>query len=171
MTHMDAYRAAVLDAKNRRNGEPVIANRSYAHATVIVEHLFEAARHKVQILTERLAPEVFDDEAVKAAATGFFERCPDGTLEILVENDIANHPFLAALAPFQQRITVTRVPEEVVGRYSYNFCLVDDDCYRFEQDRGSVEATIQFGNTVTAQQIQTAFNAIRGLSQPLPADR
>jgi hypothetical protein len=161
---MDDYRREVEQARADRNGDPVLANRSQAHAAVILENLFQAANHSVDILSHELLGPVYDEPAVLAATRSFLQK-EDTKLSILVEKDVDSaRPFLRALAEFPGKTEVTRVPDALSATYSYNFCVADEDCYRFEPNRCEYEATIQFGNAGTAGRIKRRFQEIKALA-------
>ena len=159
---MNEYKKAVEAALARRNGDPVIANRSVDHAAVVLECMFKAANRTVEIIANRLNPAVYDKPEVIAAAEALLS-AKNCTIDVLVESDVAaERQFVRVLtAKYPNKFSIVHVPAEVAEAYSYNFCVVDDDCYRFEADRKNCDATIQFGNTAIASKIHETFKLIK----------
>ncbi|MEA2909866.1 MAG: hypothetical protein QOJ15_1947 [Bradyrhizobium sp.] len=147
LLEMDSYRSHVEALATRADGELVL-NRSPAHASIVLEAVFNASSEIVEILTSKLAPEVYGEPELIEAAARFLDR-PKSSIAILSESEIdrATHPFLVALDArgFADRISIRCLPAASLKRYSFNFAVGDRRHFRFEQSRDSFEAFARFG--------------------------
>ncbi len=160
------YRAYVMGVAD--GTEPtVILNRTAEHASVIVGILFSKAKFEVDILTGELNPRVYAAPEVIEAAANFLMREPAARICILSEKDIdaVKHPFLKALERWAPRIDVRVVPTEQQSAYRYHFAVADRRYWRFEQNRDSYEALVQFGDEKVGSQLQGIFDILKEKSR------
>jgi hypothetical protein len=157
---MDDYRKFVRKVSNSLGPSEVILNRSIEHATVVMETLFEKAVSKVEILTNKLTDEVYGSPTVIAAAKEFLRR-ENSRIEILCEESVdrATHPLLRELdqAGHAAQISLRFVPENLRRTYLFNFATADGGAYRYEENRNSSEAIVQFGPTDFGKTLKGTF--------------
>lgn len=162
------YRDQVARVLAGTESQPVF-NGTTDHACVVIEEAFKAAKRNVRLLTRSLNTACYGKDAVIAAARRFLEQ--GGRLSILVESasaSDASHPFFRALAAHAGQIDVCIVPPEVVELYKYNFLVVDDVSFRFEQDRREHIATVAGGpaHADGTKNLTAVFSELRALSHP-----
>jgi hypothetical protein len=160
LPEMDMYRSHVQSLAVRLDGQTVL-NRSPEHASVIIEAVFNSSSEVVQILTSRLAEEVYGKPSLIAAALEFLQR-PHARVEILTETllDRRQHPFLRAVdeAGYAERLSVRLVPKPLQDQYNFNFAIGDGKNFRFEESRASFDALAQFGSADVGEKLKTIFN-------------
>lgn len=122
-------------------------NKDISHAAVITCAAFKYASNKVRLLSHRLDRVLYGPGLLNASIATFLER-EGATLHILVETDIPDdHPiwnFLKNDRYGDGRLQIKRVPPELVGRYTFNYLVVDRFGYRFESDREEYAAIASF---------------------------
>ena len=167
LPEMDTYRSHVESLAIRLNGETVM-NRSPDHAGVIIEWVFNSSSDVVQILTSRLAEEVYCKPLLIEAAVAFLRR-PNSHVEILAEVPLnrAEHGFLRALdtAGLGDKVKLAVVPKPLQHQYSFNFALGDGKNFRFEESRSSFDALAQFGSSEVGEKLRAVFNDLAKLSK------
>jgi hypothetical protein len=126
-----------------------IFNGSAEHASVIVENLFRIANHHVRILSGDLDARVYGNPNVVQRAQEFLGHS-DHKLDILVEdaNFNSTHPFLRALHS-NANASIKLISPALSEGISYHFMTADEDCYRFEEQKGSHKAVAAFGDQAT----------------------
>ena len=119
-------------------------NKDILHAAAIVGAGIRHARDEIRILSNKLSPALYGNDDLLASVRNFLEG-PSAKLRILVEKDIAeDHPIRPLMGDFPENLKISRVPEEMVEKYEFNFMVVDDFGYRFEGDREKYAATASF---------------------------
>lgn len=160
------YRDDVRRVFSGKSADPVF-NGTIDHASVVIEEAFKAAKSDVRILSKRLDADCWARPAIIEAAQDFLAR--QGThIHILVESFGAGgcthqNEFLAAVkAAGDGRVEIRVVPPEIVQRYTYNFLVVDDVAYRFEEDRNEHVAVVAGGpsNSGRTERLLNIFSAI-----------
>ena len=159
------YRKRVKALADLRNGGAIF-NGSADHAAVIVENLFNVAQHHVRILAGDLDARVYGNSKVVQRATEFIGH-NDHRLEILIEHNTlsAQHPLVLALKD-ASNVTVKIIPPSVAEGTPYHFMTADEDCYRFEETKGSHKAIAAFGQK-SAMALVNIHNSIMAHSTPL----
>jgi hypothetical protein len=165
LPEIDAYRSHVETLAVKLDGETVL-NRSPEHAGVIIEWVFNSSSEIVQILTSRLAEEVYCKQPLIEAAIKFLQR-PHARIEILAETDIdcAGHLFLRAIddSGFGDKLSLSVLPKPLQERYHFNFALGDGKNFRFEESRLSFDALARFGAADVGNKLQLIFNDLKRL--------
>lgn len=170
----EAYRARV--AHVFQSGEDASElNGTLEHAIIVIEEAMRAAKASIKLLSTRLDPACYENDAIRTAVRAFL--CRPGTqLEILVEQTSPGCPscdegtFLAtAFAVGGDRVRVAAVPANYVEDYSFNFLTVDGESYRFENDRRFPLAIVQGGPSAwgTAQHLSKLFDRLFAVSTPI----
>ena len=165
---IDEYRELVRSAVRTRSGEPVY-NGSVEHATVLAETFFSNAEREVCILSGDLNPRVYGNPEVVRQAKLFLADAGHSA-KFLIEDennlDFKNHPFLEGVKDFSN-VEFRVVPTVVQKSYNYHFMTMDDDSYRFEQDRAKTQAIAAFGDIKGAKNIKGIFSILWNASKPL----
>lgn len=160
---LETYRRYVECVSKLADGT-VILNRSPKHAAVIISYLFKRAQRCVEILTNRLSQEVYANAEVIQSAVEFVRGGSDRIIHILHEEqlDFPTHPFVSALknSDCSKQLILSAIPKESQRRYKFNFALSDRENYRFEKDRDSYEAVVQFGEAKLAGQLGKVFDGL-----------
>jgi hypothetical protein len=159
------YRHKVKLIADLRNGRAVF-NGSTDHASVIVENLFRVANHQVRILSGDLDARVYGNANVVQRAQEFLGHS-DHKLDVLVEEATfsASHPFVRAISG-NDNVSIKLIDQGVSSGIPYHFMTADEDCYRFEEQKGTHKAVAAFGDraamhlTEIYQQIEPFAKAI-----------
>jgi hypothetical protein len=143
------YRQRVKLLADVRNGGAIF-NGSADHAAIIVENLFRVATHHVRM---------YGNHHVVQRAEEFLGHS-DHRLEILVERDTfsASHPFVRAIAE-SENVSIKLINAEVSEGVPYHFMTADEDCYRFEELKGTHKAVAAFGDR-SAMHLAEIFSQI-----------
>lgn len=158
ITPIEGYRERVRALIEARDGTPIL-NGSHEHAAVLTQEAFSHASTEIRILCTRLDPDCYGREDVRNAAR-FFLADRDHKARVLIEEALWNpeenfewyqHPFVRDLAAFasshdgsEPRLQMKRVPKKWIDQYTYNFLLLDDYGFRFEEDRTKSAAVARF---------------------------
>ncbi|MGA3305348.1 MAG: hypothetical protein ABSC26_04990 [Stellaceae bacterium] len=154
MPTFDQYRDEVREAILLRDGEALI-NGSIEHAGIITQEALINAQDSVRILSYRLDPDCYADEAVLNAADYFLAN-PSHHLKILIEAGLWNdgnydwtrHPLIhklhQSLTQQNPNFEIRLVPKALAEKYAYNFLVLDDYGYRYEEDRKRPTAVARF---------------------------
>ncbi len=160
---LETYRLYVECVSDLADGT-VILNRSPKHAAIIISYLFKRAEKYVEILTNKLSQEVYANSDVIKAAVEFLRGDAHRRIRILHEEqlDFPTHPFVQALknAGCSEQLLLSAIPKESQKRYKFNFALSDRKNYRFEKDRESYEAVVQFGEPRLSSQLGHVFDEL-----------
>jgi hypothetical protein len=152
-------------------GNSVAINRRAEHAGVILRALFNKARHQVYVLSNFLDPDIYDRE-VGYAAAGFLLEHTTAELSILLEQDVRlrGHAFFSGFfsgteaGTFFNRFEIRQVPSEVQKAYEFNFVVADGEHFRFERNRSSSEAIVQFSNPKSGAFLKRVFEQLKEAS-------
>lgn len=152
------YRTRVKMLSDLRNGG-LVFNGSAEHASVIVENLFRVANHHVRILTGDLDARVYGNPNVIQRAEEFLSYS-DHKIDILVEDASFNgsHPFVRAVVN-RDNVTLMEIDSNLSEGIPYHFMTADEDCYRFEEMKGSHKAIAAFGDQA-AMNLNGIFSTI-----------
>lgn len=169
------YRNKVVTAANSRDGKDPIFNGSLKHASIVMEAMFRFADKSVHILTGSLNPEVYAQYDVVAAARDFLLYKEDREVRILMEEDVPwlrmTHPLLLVLNQAKRErkdaFQVRKVSKSYQEKYKYHFTVMDDDCFRYEEDRTVPAAITVFGRRASARRLQTIFEIIWKSAKPV----
>ena len=117
-------------------------NRDMVHAKIVVTAAFRGAREKIRLLSHRLDRDLYASQSFIYEANDFVGR-RGGQVDILVESDVPeDHPLQVLARQHPRRVTISRVPDETVERYGFNFMIIDEIGYRFEGDREHHKALV-----------------------------
>ncbi len=117
-------------------------NQDAMHAIEVIVGGFNYSKKRINLLSNELDLDIYGLPRVEEAVGKFLER-ENTELNILVEKTIAlNHPILKLRERFGNKITIKRVPDDWQEKYSFNFMTMDDFGYRYEYDRGSLQALV-----------------------------
>lgn len=117
-------------------------NKDMSHAGIVVCTAFRHASEKIRLLSHELDRFLYGGDWFLDELKGFLSK--GGLLNVLIETDVEpDHPVMQLAKKFDE-ITVKRVPDQVWEAYPFNFMVVDDKGFRFENDRKLPEATVVF---------------------------
>ena len=117
-------------------------NRDMVHAKIVVTAAFRGAREKIRLLSHRLDRDLYATQSLIDEATDFVVR-RRGQVDILVESDVPeDHPLQVLARQHPGSVTISRVPDETVEEYDFNFMIIDKIGYRFEGDREKYKALV-----------------------------
>ncbi len=165
---LEGYRERVRRLARARDGEPIY-NGSLDHAAIIVEEMFSHATRDVSILTGELNARVYGPDEVVEAARLFLADSETRVRVMLEEknNEAAGrHPFRHAFAD-HPHVEFRYVPPQIQETYKFHFMVMDDDSYRFEQDKNQPAAIAAFGDPDGAGSMRHVFGMIWDKSEKL----
>ena len=157
---LHSYREQVLECAKTRDGSPIY-NRSIEHAAIVVEQLFANANSNVNLLTGKLEARVYGGEQVREQAALFLAH-PSRNLRILIEDKDAvtmQHPFFKQFQSLDN-VQVCPVHDHLQKLYKFHFMVTDNNCYRFESDKGDSAAVASFGAEAVATNLRGVFDSI-----------
>ena len=131
-----------LNKALKKGGRFANYNKDMSHATIVVCTAFRHASEKIRLLSHELDRSLYGgvwflDELQEFLSSG-------GLLNVLIESDVEpDHPVMQ-LAKQTDKITIKRVPDQEWEKYPFNFMVVDDKGFRFENNRALPEATVVF---------------------------
>lgn len=141
-TSLNGY-AEEFDRALRKKTPFANFNKDMNHAAIIVCMSFRHAQNTIKLLSKELDESLYGSKWFLEELAHFMDK-ENTSLKILIESDIpGDHPVIQE-SKKEPRIEIKRIPEEDVQKYPFNFMLVDDKGFRFEQDRESTEATVVF---------------------------
>jgi hypothetical protein len=139
------YRKRVKALAALRNGGAIF-NGSADHAAVIVENLFAVANHHVRILSGDLDARVYGNSRVVQRAAEFLGHS-DHRLDIMLEeNTLSAHHPLMQIVGNNPNVSLRLIRADVAEGIPYHFMIADEDCYRFEEQKGTHKAVAAFGD-------------------------
>ncbi len=166
---LDEYRDRVYDLARKRKGG-LIFNGSLDHSAIVVEHMFACARREVALLTGSLNPVVYGREEVIREARDFLASVEGARIRILLEEGDSYiwrfHPLLRELHP-SRGLSVRIEGPAIRDHFMAHFMVVDDDCYRLEEDKRKVDAYAVFGKNQGSTNLKNAFNQLWNHSEVL----
>lgn len=158
MVELKDYRQRVKLIADLRDGGSIF-NGSAEHASVIVENLFRIARHHVRILSGDLDARVYGNPNVVQRVEEFLSYS-DHRIDVLVEDATFNksHPFVRATTS-NPNVSIHQIDSHLSEGLPYHFMTADEDCYRFEEVKGSHKAVAAFGDP-SALNLVNIFNQV-----------
>jgi len=152
------YSVKVRKAARLKDGT-ALYNGSAAHAEIILTNLWESASENVKVLSQCLSEEVYNSDALIDAAQGFLNR-PNTSAVILIEDKPeATNRFYKAMQA-HANVTISRVPDSEHGRYDFSMMTVDDESYRFAEDKFEMTAVAAFGDKENGTHLSSVFDLI-----------
>lgn len=139
-----------IDRAIREESSETILNGSHTHATIIIERMFAHARDCVHLMTRRFDPRIYGTSETVEQAKLFLGES-DRVCRILIEeiDDLAfaTHPFVEALSENIQagNLEIRQVPKSLADIIKFNYALMDDRGFRFEEDKREAVAVAAFG--------------------------
>ncbi len=154
------YRDLVLLRSSAPDGT-MFQNRNASHASIVFAAIFSRAEHEVLLLTGSLNDEVYGKDEVVQAVLKFLRRHANTRLRVLHEELIAesNH-LLDALRDsdfMDERVQMRKVPDKEKQEYGFHFTVADSRHLRYEENRKSFEAVVQFGGDANAVTLSENF--------------
>ncbi len=153
------YRETVRSLASLRDGQPIY-NASVDHASVVVENLLANAKQRVDVLSGFLNARVYGRERVVEEARLFLSSKASNRIRVILEQDFPEdrkiHPFFQACSRLPG-VELRIAPEDVQNQYDFHFVLVDDDSYRFEQDKTKAAAVAAFGDKEGAENLDGIY--------------
>ena len=147
-------------------------NKDMRHASVVVCLAFEYAKETVWLLSNKLDRELYGSKWFLQSARKFVGQ-ENSTLEILVESDLeSGHPVAQLAAEHRDKVTIKRVPDELLDDYGYNCMVIDRKGYRFEKDRAEPQAVVFFNDESESQKefvatLLSNFEILSSVAVPL----
>ena len=164
--NLEEYRRKIDRLIRGESATKFMLNGSEEHAAIIVERMFAHAETEMVILTRRLDPAIYADEAVLAQAESFASD-PQAKTRIIVEDisdaSLAMHGMtrLAALP----NVEVRRLPASISKGLRFNYSVMDRRGYRFEDDKNEVNASVRFDDSEFAREAASYFDNLWDASQ------
>ncbi len=91
-------------------------------------------------------------------------------MRILLEDanpdEAKDHRFLEEFAD-HQNVEIRSVPDELQELYECHILVMDEDSYRFEQDRHKHSAIAAFGDMEGSKNLRKVFNSLWEFSEPV----
>jgi len=162
------YKEFVRKQVSKEDGTPCLSDVP-EHIPAVIEVLFETAKEKIQIVTDRFDSAIYGHSAVVEAAIAFLKRSPETQIEI-----ISNHPF-EPRHPF----TTTMRKHGLINRLELSQCeklwyntlelvLADSMHYRFQSKQTNGSAFFCFNDAETGRIIGLHFENRQLESRPMP---
>lgn len=166
---MQEYKEYVKEMARLRTGESFY-NNSVDHASAIIETLFETAQREVCFLTTALNPEVFGREDVVEKARLFLSDAKHD-LRILIETNPSEtvspgHPLVEEMHK-HHTVQMRQLPAFLTADIPYHFTVADADSFRYEPDKQRWVASAAFGDERSGRKLQTIFDSVWEISQPV----
>ncbi len=162
------FKMRVREAVRDRDGRPLF-NATLDHASILTEAMFANANDYIWILSGKLNARVYGRSKTVEEAKLFLVD-PNHKLRILVENgskeSLKDNP-LFTLCEEKENAEVRLVPEKMSKRYDFHAWVMDNNSYRFEEDKTKPEAIAAFGDEDGAQNIKELFKTIWKESEQL----
>lgn len=134
--------AQALESALVTGGEFVAFNDDMAHATIVICLATRHAKKRIRLLSNKLDPQLYATPWFGKEARKLVDE-RKAHLSILVESEIEEgHPIILLSREFPDKVTILRVPDDLLSRYRYNFMVVDQQGYRFEHDREEPRALV-----------------------------
>lgn len=164
---LDTYKSKVREAALRRTGEPLY-NGSLEHASVLVEAMFEHGNRCVRIFSGRLNANVYGTNEVVEKARLFLSD-PSRRIEILLDDpdgvDRHDHPFVSEFKN-NDDVDFKFLPKELADRIRFHFTVMDNDSYRFEEDKAVPSAIAAFGDSEGAGHLSGVYDSLWNIAEP-----
>ena len=163
------YSAFINRSANAAEPSALLRNQIPDHASIVFENIFRTSQSYVKILTGAMNSDVYGTPAVIRGTLAFLRRSSDAIVDILHEREIdfSAHPWFRAVnnENLNDQISVARIDLAVQTRYTCHFCVADGCNYRFEADKTSHEAFVQFGDTAFASSLESVFDKLKTYSR------
>lgn len=161
--YLREYRSLILQSIQKHDGTP-IPNGTREHASVLMEAFFKTALKRIWILTGELNPRVYGTPDVVAYCRQYLADRKH-SLEIIFESniddgEIGRHPLLSTICA-SASVRLWRLKQEVRDEVPSHFCVMDDDCYRFEADKHKPSAIAAFGDPSFTGKLSEVFHTLR----------
>ena len=168
MESLSAY-AQTLNAALDGGDSYMEFNRDMIHARIVVSLAFKYAEREIWLLSHKLDPVLYASPSFVQEVQNFLAR---GKLHILVESDVDEDHPIRVLAKDSDRVEIRRIPDDVSAKYEFNFMVVDDSGYRFEDDRKEPSAVVVFNEHSEVHQnmlrdLTYIFSHLEGVSTPI----
>lgn len=164
------YEKHVRSLAAKRDGRPVY-NASVEHAAVVIENLFSNAMTRIDILSRACDARVFGRMAVVEEARLFLASSAENRLRIILEQDSPRnrkiHPFFQMCSDMPN-VELRIASQGVQDQYGFHFVVMDDDSYRFEDDKTKSSAIAAFGHKEGAENLTGIYTFL--WDQCSPAD-
>jgi hypothetical protein len=122
--------------------------------------MFEHANEGVSILSGKLDARVFGSRDVVEKARVFLAT-RGRKLRVIIENpediDEVDHPFVSEFGK-NDDVEIKVAPKDV--DLPFHFMVMDQDSYRFEEDKNSPTAIAAFGDRVGGENLNKVFSVL-----------
>lgn len=157
---MHEYENKVRVAALKRDGEPLY-NGSIEHAAVLSSAMFEHASKEVCIVSGKLDARVYgNDEFVKKVR--IFLSTPGRKVRVVLEEpdciDEEDHLFVKSFAG-NDDVSIRKLSDHHKS-IPYHFIVMDEDSYRFEEDKSVPSAVAAFGDKTGGSNLTKLFNML-----------
>lgn len=144
----------------------VVENSSAAHAAALYELFFDRARSSVLIFCKNLAQNVFENVSVISAIRRA-TKARQIEVRIIVQEEKPESKSLLDLSSEPDGLKL-RLAHEKDSRLEYNFCVKDQESYRFEKKKDYMSAFAKMYHPEEGQTLYNHFSDLWARSQPLP---
>ena len=160
-----------LETALKKKDAYVSYNRDMSHAKVVVSVAFRHAKNEILLLSNKLDPELYSSPMfIRFEVEPYLKK--GGRLSVLVENDVPeNHP-IRELAQKYETVEIRRIPAGIVEAYEFNFMVIDDIGYRFENDRKEHQALVVLNDDTgtfagMTERLKEIFSDLKAVSEPV----
>lgn len=160
------YRDMISELAKSANGD-VIFNQDFEEAAIIIEYIFHSSQNEVDIITQKLLPDIFGNAKLIDAARNFLAENPDATISIISAEPISPaHPLINKLtkSDLGNRIDLRVMTPNIKDKVHYHLTVGDRRYFRFERKPrpGDVcDAVVQFGEEQIGNKLADAFERVR----------
>lgn len=151
---LDLYRKMLFDLHRQKSSQP-FSNESEPHAAIVYEVFLSIANNYVKIFCERLKCSVFGQEHVVRALNEALARGVH--VEVVTERSPDQSAFLEALTSAQKaNLSIVQTLGQPRAT-DFNFCVVDDEAYRWEHDNKEAHAVGTMYRPAVARELSRYF--------------
>lgn len=164
---LKAYREGV-DTLFSLQSSKMISNGKPGHAAILYEAFFKNAKDSVSIFCNNLNKEVFsNDIVIHAAKTAVARGVAVRILTQKPESELESSEFVETLTSGCNCNLVEIKQVSMAGdqELQYNFAIMDDLAFRFEENRDKLQATASMHRPEIAKKLLTVFDRMHSTVQ------
>jgi hypothetical protein len=138
----------------------VLGNGTLAHARIVIETLFRAARETVQLMADHQSDDIYSDPRVRDEVVDFLAR--GGRMQIIRElhHDASNHEVFWKLVEGKGNVEIRDLPETLHKVMRFHLLIADKKNVRVEDDRELRKAIVGFNDCGLASSSIELFDSI-----------
>ena len=151
------YRRGVETLMLLKSGQ-TISNSEPSHAAILFDVLFNNAQEKIIIFCKNLNKEVFDAPFLSESAKKALDR--KVTIQIITQESKPDDSKFIQWLKTEPRVQLLATTSDIVKKVVFNFTVMDDSAFRFEEKNHKCEATASMNYPSTARTLAERFNQI-----------